>query len=224
MQASSCKYLGLDLYEDNFRVKTLTNQAERENAYRLRHKIFVNELNWVPPQVDELEIDVYDDERMVPLAILNQTGKVIAHLRITLPHRTFMMEEEFSALIEKKISKTDDTVEISRVCTRVDTRRTLIMSPYGRQQISMLLYKGLYSWCCQNCINYMCMVIEAKLYRLLRMTGFPCRQLGDITIMPDGVSAVAVSLSWREFELLNQNNNPQLLAWFSSTNTMEKAA
>jgi acyl homoserine lactone synthase len=224
MQVTNCKYLSIDFFEQNLRIKNLTNSTEQENAYRLRHKIFVDELKWVPPQADGLDIDIYDSEGMVPLGVFDRTGRLIAHLRITLPQRTFMMEREFAALIETPICKTDSTVEISRVCTEADTRTMRITTPYGNMHVSMLLYKGLYYWCCQNLINDMCMVIENKLFRLLRISGFPCRMIGKTTTMPDGVSAVAVRIDWREFELKNQSSKPQLLAWFNNTGIMRKAA
>lgn len=224
MPASNCRYSAINFFEQNLRIKNITNSIERENAYRLRHKIFVDELKWVSPRADGLEVDNYDNEGMVPLGVFDQTGRLIAHLRITLPQRAFMMEREFAALIETPIRKTDSTVEISRVCTEADIRTMRITTPYGNMHVSMLLYKGLYYWCCQNRINDMCMVIEKKLFRLLRMSGFPCLMIGKTTIMPDGVSAVAVRVDWREFESKNQSCKPQLLAWFNNTGIMKKAA
>ena len=213
----------INFFEQGWNIKNLTNETQQKKAYRLRHKIFVNELGWVAPQTGELEIDTYDGDGMIPLGLFDQAGCLIAHLRITLPHRTFMMEKEFSALIESPICKTDGTVEISRVCTEKATRTMKVPTGHGNFYISMLLYKGLYRWCCQNLINDMYMVIENKLFRLLRMSGFPCRMIGNPTIMPDGVSAVAVRIDWREFESINKNSKPQLLDWFNDVGPMRKA-
>ena len=224
MQASNIDYSTINFFEQNLQVKNLIDATEREKAHLLRHKIFVHELRWVPPHISGLEIDSYDGEGMVPLGLLDQTGRLIAHLRVTLPQRIFMMEKEFAALIETPINKTKSTVEVSRVCTEADARGMRITTPFGIFFISMLLYKGLYHWCCQNFINDMCMVIESKLARLLTMAGFPCRKLGKPVIMPDGVSAVAVRVDWREFYSVNQYSKPQLLDWFNSVDSMKKAA
>ena len=210
------RYLPIDFWECGFRVKTLTVQAEKLDAYRLRHKIFVDELSWVKPQKNNLEIDVFDDKQMVPLGVFDSANRIIAHVRITLPQRSFMMEEEFPELIDTPICKMNTTVEVSRVCTEMASRKTKIITPYGNMDISLLLYKGLYCWCCSNRINDVCMVIENKLLRLLKISGFPCRKLGKIVIMPDGVSAVAAKVSWREFAMLNRKNHPLLLAWFNN--------
>ena len=42
--------------------------------------------------------------------------------------------------------------------------------------------------------------------------------------MPDGMSAVAVKISWKDFENLNRINKPQLLTWFGGTGKVRKAA
>jgi len=217
-------YSTINFYDQGFRVKNLTSTIEHEKAYRLRHRIFVDELKWVAPQADRLEIDVYDGKGMFPLGVFNQTGELIAHLRITLPHHSFMMEREFASLIESPISKSCSTVEVSRVCIEYGWRRVKLKTVYGEYHLSMLLYKGLYQWCCQNLINNMYMVIEYKLYRLLKMTGFSCEAIGRTIIMPDGVSAIAVKIDWRKFESVNKKQKPQLLTWFDDSRVMNQAA
>jgi N-acyl-L-homoserine lactone synthetase len=215
--------MAVEIFEQDFRANNL-NSMDKIKSYQLRHKIFVKELGWVAPQKDQLEIDAYDGEGMMPLGVFDQTGRLIAHLRITLPEQTFMMEKEFAALIELPIPKTRNTVEVSRVCIEADVRNVIIINPYGKYHISMFLYKCLYLWCCKNLIKNMVMVIENKLFRLLKMSGFPCRRIGRTTIMPDGVSAVAVRVDWQEFESENQTSNPDLLAWFKDVNLINKAA
>lgn len=215
MHSKGSIYKTVDFFEQDYQVKTLTTKFELEEAYAFRHKIFVEELGWVSPQRNGLDKDRYDDTGMAPLGVFDRTeGRLIAHLRITLPHRIFMMDKEFASLIEIPIIKTDGTVEVSRVCTEKKYRKTQLETIYGSYHIAMLLYKGLYQWCTQNSLNDMYMVIEYKLLRLLKLLGFPCSEIGKSTIMPDGVSAVAVRIDWREFEMLNKNNKPQLLGWF----------
>lgn len=214
----------IDLFEKEFNIKNLTTKEEQEKGYLLRHKIFVNELCWVPPQPDAREIDLYDGKGMVPLGVIDQKERLVAYLRITLPWKTFMMENEFSFLIDEPIRKKSGTIEVSRVCTEFDIRKTIITTDYGRFHIGVMLYKGLYVWCKQNSVDEMYMVIEYKLLRLLRMTGFPCRMIGTPATMSDGVSAVAVRISWREFEQKNKSNRAHLLDWFSDNGKTRKAA
>ena len=47
-------------YEGELLVKTLTDEEELRQAYRLRHRVFAERLKWVPERADRLEEDVYD--------------------------------------------------------------------------------------------------------------------------------------------------------------------
>lgn len=218
------RYATINFFEHGFNVKNLTSSSEQEEAYKLRHKVFVDELGWVPPQSNCREIDAYDGDGMISLGVFDHEGRMIAHMRITLPQRVFMMEKEFSSLIQIPIKKTSRAVEVSRVCTEVDTRRAKVATTYGRYHVAMVLYKGLYLWCKKNRVHHIYMVIEYKLLRLLKLSGFPCREIGALTIMPDGVSAVAVRLNWREFDAVNKWCKPQLLIWFGDVQGLKKAA
>lgn len=214
-------YSPIDFFEYSFRVKTLGNLSENRKAYRLRHESFVTELGWVQRREDELEKDQYDDERMAPLGVFNSTNDLIAYLRITLPHYPFMMEYEKMASISEPLEKTSDTIEISRVCTDVNVRKIILDNNHGKFNISMLLYKGLYQWCLVNHIYNMYMVVENKLFRLLKMSGFPCRQMGEVTLMPDGAKTVTVKVNWKDFDSQNISLRSGLLKWFNTTETIE---
>lgn len=215
-------YSNIDFYESFLRIKTLENSIEKTKAYRLRHEAFATELGWVQSQVSGLEMDRYDDERMVPLGVFNGTNDLVAYLRITLPNFPFMMEHEKMATINEPLEKSNETIEISRVCTDVTARSALLDTGYGKFNVSMVLYKGLYQWCQINHIHKMYMVVESKLYRLLKMSGFPCRPVGDITIMPDGAKTVTVKVNWKNFELQNITKRPNLLTWFNSIESIER--
>lgn len=47
-------------YEGEFLVKTLATKEEMTQAYHLRHRVFAEQLKWVPERADKLEADVYD--------------------------------------------------------------------------------------------------------------------------------------------------------------------
>ncbi|MFQ5465289.1 MAG: hypothetical protein ACE5EI_05115, partial [Thermodesulfobacteriota bacterium] len=47
--------------EESFIVKTLSAPEELDAALRLRHEIFREELRWVPPSPDGLDLDRFDD-------------------------------------------------------------------------------------------------------------------------------------------------------------------
>jgi N-acyl-L-homoserine lactone synthetase len=81
----------------------------------------------------------------------------------------------------------------------------------------MLLYKGLYQWCIKNDKRHLYAVTEMKIYKLLCSIGFPCKLIGDLSKMPDGIVAVAFIIDLREWETIQITKRPKMLKWFSST-------
>ena len=140
-------------------------------------------------------------------------GRLLAFIRLILPQTTFMLEREFSLLVgaEHKIRKEDDTVEVSRLCIAPEARDYAVSGSFGSQSLSMLLYKGVYHWCDRWNIRHLYLVVEQKIYRLLHLKGFPCKIIGKPITMPDGVIAVAATMDWREFKILNEIKRPQIL-------------
>lgn len=201
--------------EGRFHVKNMISQEELTEAYRLRHRIFVQELHWVPRQGDALETDDYDDNA-VSFGVFDERGRLSAYLRLIMPGRPFMLEREFSSLLDKghRVRRQGDTSEISRLCVAPESRSDKISGNFGIHTPSMLLFKGVYAWCNKNGIRFLYAVAEDKVYRLFRAKGFPYRLVGGPVAMPDGVKAVAVMMDWREFEEMNRGKRPWMLKWF----------
>ena len=184
-------------------------------AYGLRHKVFAQELRWVPLSDDGLEHDAYD-------AQAKQFGvfrdrKILSYLRLVSPEHRYMLEKEFRSLVSPvhDIRKAPDTREVSRLCVSFDERGTKVRTPIGSMGVSMLLYRQVYQWCVPNKVRYLYLVVEYKVLRLLKMFGFPCVLVGEPTRMPDGVVAAAAIMDWREFEAKNLLSRPELLDWFN---------
>ncbi|GAB4535684.1 MAG: hypothetical protein Fur0020_03190 [Thermodesulfovibrionia bacterium] len=202
------------IQEGNYIVKNLLTEEEKIQAYRLRHKIFCEELKWLPLSGDGLEIDEYDSYSFF-FGVFDKKNKINAFARLTLPVGLFMIEKVFPFLIGTgyKIRKEDDTVEISRLCVSQEVRNNL--ENFGYHEILMLLYKSIYYWCIIHNIRYIYLVVEQRFYRLCRIMGFPCKLIGEPVIMPDGLVAVAAIMDWREFESLNKVRRPKMIKWFT---------
>ncbi len=201
--------------EKGFTVRNLIYLEEKIQAYHLRHRIFCEELGWVPESGNALEMDEYDDNAVF-LGVFNLQDKLLAFLRILLPGGPFMLEKVFSSLIGgHKIRKESDTAEVSRLCTLPEARNDMISGNFGAHNITMLLYKGVYHWCNKNGIRYLYLVVEHKVYRLLHAKGFPCKLAGELKTMPDGIVAAAAIMDWREFEVLNAVKRSEMLKWFT---------
>ena len=202
--------------EKGYIIKKLTEKKDKIQAYKLRHRVFSLELNWVSSTENELEIDSYD-EKAVFIGVFDIENKLVAFLRLVLPPSPFMIEDTFILLIdsEHKIRKETDTVEVSRLCVAPNARNNIIYGDFGIYNISMLLYKGVYHWSIRHKIRYLYLVVEYKFYKLLCIKGFPCKLIGKPKIMPDKIIAVAAIMDWLEFEMLNSIKNPIMLKWFS---------
>jgi len=185
------------------------------SAYGLRHKVFAQELRWVPQSDDGLERDVYDAHALH--FGVYRDKKILSYLRLVSPEHRYMLEKEFRALVspDHDIRKAPDTREVSRLCVSFDERGTKVRTSIGSIGVSMLLYRQVYQWCVPNKVRYLYLVVEYKVLRLLKMFGFPCVLVGEPTRMPDGVTAAAAIMDWREFEAKNLLSRPELVDWFS---------
>lgn len=185
------------------------------SAYGLRHKVFAQELRWVPQSDDGLERDVYDAHAL-HFGVFRDR-KILSYLRLVSPEHRYMLEKEFRALVspDHDIRKAPDTREVSRLCVSFDERGTKVRTSLGCLGVSMLLYRQVYQWCVPNKVRYLYLVVEYKVLRLLKMFGFPCVLVGEPTRMPDGVVAAAAIMDWREFEAKNLLARPELVEWFN---------
>lgn len=202
--------------EGNHCVRSLVSEEEYDQAYRLRYRIFSEELRWVLQSQNDKEMDEYDDYA-VSFGVFDGKRRLISYLRLIMPGRQFMMEKEFLSLVDPghRVRKGPDTAEISRLCVAPEARTEKSEGNFGIHQISLLLFKGVYHWCLHNAVRYLYAVTEVKVFRLYCAKGFPYRAIGKPAEMPDGATVVAVILDWKEFEQLNSVKRPQLLEWFT---------
>jgi acyl homoserine lactone synthase len=198
-------------------VKTLEEAYEKILAYQLRYRVFHQELGWVPRRESQLETDEYDNHA-TSFGVFDNERRLLAYMRLIKPEVPYMLEKEFSAMVgpEHEIRKESDTVELSRLCVAPEVRSDRISGNFGVGTLSLLLYKGVYHWCMAHAIRYLYLVVEKKVFRMVRAGGFPCKLVGEPVIMPDGVEAVAAILDWRDFEELNRRKRPEMLRWFLS--------
>ena len=199
----------------SFEAKQLVDENELLHAYRLRHKIFAEELRWVDTTPGGLEVDGYD-KSSVHFGVWYE-DKLLSYLRLIVPGQTFMMEREFIGLVGKDhvIRKAADTCEVSRLCVSPVARSGDIPTNFGNHGVAMHLYKAVYQWCNRNKIRFLYLVVEKKIARMLTMAGFPCHGIGEPKVMPDGVVAVAAMMDWRAFEEQNARKRSDLLEWFN---------
>ncbi|MBS0181585.1 MAG: GNAT family N-acetyltransferase [Nitrospira sp.] len=207
---------GIAFREGEFLVKTLEGKAELTQAYRLRHRVFAETLQWVPPTDDGQEMDMYDLWG-VTVGLFHDDGTLLGMARLLPSSGKFMLENEFGDLLssEHTIRKEPDTAEITRLAVNPDIRDSNLSS-----RVMLGILKGIYQWAVENEIRYYYLEVEHRFLRALRMLGFPCEPIGPVVKLPPaGVGAVAALYDMVRFDEENAEKRPSFLEWISTIRT-----
>lgn len=207
----------LSFYEGGLLVKTLCNEDELRQAYRLRHRIFAERLKWVPERADRLEEDIYDAWSTL-IGVFSSEARLLGVVRMTHAPVPFMIESEFSACLvgSHVVRKTPDTAEITRLGVDPSiTDRGLSAS------LVKTIFKGMYQWCLAHDVRYTYMVVEQKLLRVVQRMGWPCQPIGKpVAIPPAEVYSIGGLLDLEEFRLQAAILRPGMLEWLTKTNNV----
>lgn len=189
----------------DIRVKTLDSIKEKYLAYRLRKEIYCNQLQWVPDNQEEIEVDDYDSHSIL-LGALDGNEDVIGTVRIIPAQHSMMIEKEFISLIapSHRIKKKANTVEISRMCICQSMRAR------KRLNTSHALYQSIHRWSNLHQIRFLYMVVEQKMLRNLNLTGYPCQRIGPALTLRGGVETAAALLDWHDYDRNAQTAPPTL--------------
>jgi N-acyl-L-homoserine lactone synthetase len=206
-------YRTVNFYEADYSIRSIQCEEDRLKAFRLRHQIFNEMLEWVPPSPSRLEIDRYDQSAKT-VGLFSESGKIAGLVRLVTSDQPYMLETEFADLLVPghNLRKEDDTIEISRLAV-VPSEKKGGPSP---GHLHMIL-KGLYQWCLANEIRYAYMEVEKRFCRTLRILGFPCEPIGPIKKLPPaGAESVAAFLDWEAFRSQNRIKRPVFLDWITT--------
>ncbi|MDH4097568.1 MAG: GNAT family N-acetyltransferase [Nitrospira sp.] len=211
----------VDFYEGEFLVKTIKEEAELTQAYRLRHHVFAERLKWVPERADRLEDDVYD-AWSTSIGVFSGESKLLGLVRMTHAPVPFMLESEFSACLvgSHRVRKETDTAEITRLA--VDPA----ISDHGlSSKLMKTIFKGMYQWCLIHDVRFTYMVVEHRLLRVVQRMGWPCRALGEpVALPPAEVRSIGGLLDLNEFRCQASTNRPAMLEWLTTTTEASQAA
>ncbi len=197
--------------EEDFIVKTLSAPEEMEEAYRLRHDVFSEELRWVPPSPEGLEKDTYDEFSHY-IGVFSQSLELVGHLRFTTTPNPFMVEKEFAVLMPEgsRINKAPDVFEVTRLCVRKDYRST------SGANVSRMLYKSTFQWSISNEMRHSVIVVDYRCFRHLRLSGLTIDPIGEFKVMPDGVKAAVCNIDWHKFDKTARLKKPEFHEWMST--------
>jgi len=199
--------------EEGFLIKTLRAHEEMDQGFRLRHKVFSEELRWAPVASDGKEVDRYDSFASYLGVFEASNGLLLGYARLICSPKPFMIDKEFAGLTteDQRIRKSPDMAEITRLCVRKKGRKAEHLI-----RASNLLYKGIYHWSLNMGIRHLVMVVDRRYYRLLRLTGIPVRMAGNFIVMPDSVQAAVIRLDLDEFRAVAIDKSPKFYYWVTT--------
>jgi N-acyl-L-homoserine lactone synthetase len=209
--------------EAPFRVELLRAAAEKEQAFRLRHRLFAEALHWVPEVPSGLEVDGYDAFTEM-IGILDGQRRVLGQVRMHESGVPYMIEREFATVLGSGLLpfKGRDTAEITRFGVAAEARLLRAKSRHGDYDLATLLLKGVYRWSLARNVRTVFAVVDHRVFRLLTLRGFPFETMAEPKRMPDGVVALAIRLDWNRFEAQSRELRPELLAWFSEGSNLTR--
>ena len=203
--------------ESGYRVELLRSEAEKAQAFRLRHLLFAETLRWVPEHPSGLEIDGYDEFTEM-IALLDPARRVLGHVRVHEATVSYMIEREFAHLLGSGLLpfKGRDTAELTRFGVHPEARSLVLRTGQGTLDAITLMIKGLYRWSAERGVRTLFAVTDDRVLRILRIRGLPFEPMAEPKLMPDGVTAQAVRMDWAQFEAQARKKKPGFLAWFEA--------
>jgi acyl-homoserine lactone synthase len=184
---------------------------EMEQAYRLRHRVFVEELGWTDlAKPDGREIDQFDDEHAVHMLYIEE-GQVLGYQRMLPSTRPHLLSEILPELCEGERPVGPHIWECTRHCVAPGHRdKGRFASP-----IANALLSGIVEWGLSRGISTA--IIEIDTYLLLRLVQLHFRMLPlglPRRIANQDVIAVTATFDWRTLERLREmrGNRRRVLA------------
>jgi acyl-homoserine lactone synthase len=174
---------------------------EMEQAYRLRHRVFVDEMKWdALRRPDGRELDNFDDEHALHMLAL-EGDRVVGYQRMLPTTRPHLLSSEMPELCEVDLPVGPHIWEWTRYCVEKTHReRGRILSPTANMLLSAIVDWGLDS-------GVTSLVIEMDPLWLLRLVQlhFRVTPLGLPRVMNgQEVLAVVASFDKRTAERLMQ--------------------
>jgi acyl-homoserine lactone synthase len=163
-----------------------------EQAFRLRHSIFVEERGWEAlRRLDGREIDQFDDEDAVhELALLE--GAVVGYHRMRPTTRPHLLGDVHPYLCEREYPRSTLVWEWTRYCVRRDRRGGSVLGGVG----SELLLSAM-EWCLERGIQDVVLELHPGWIAYFMALGFKVRPLGLPTAI-DSEPVIAVQMHFDE--------------------------
>jgi N-acyl-L-homoserine lactone synthetase len=201
----------------SFTARSASARAVLDAVFRLRARVFVHELGWLLPGVDDREHDRCDGlARHFALFARVRGGReatLAGYARVLLPHQGFMLEREFAELLdgERLASDAGRAFEVSRVVT--DPRFRGVCCREGRM-VTEHLGRAIARWALAHGREHCYTVCEARHTRALRLRGLCFSQVGRTLEYQSGVEVCAAMLDIAATGAGWRTERPEDYAWY----------
>ncbi|MDF0606184.1 GNAT family N-acetyltransferase [Neisseriaceae bacterium TC5R-5] len=182
----------LSLKLDSMVLKQVVDGVRECELMRFRHRVFREELGWLP--VDEFGLDYDNYDSYSDNYVVLSEGRVVGCVRFTLGDKPFMLEKEFSSLLfyGESLIKSRHTAEVTRFAVSSS------LDPQQAKKVARLLYLSLWEWSLINEISQLYFVVKPAFYRRLLAMGFPITPVGMPRPLDGGVMSQAGYFDWRQ--------------------------
>ena len=179
-----------------FSAELANSAQQREACFRLRHKVYCEELGFEPIKPDRLETDWFDNRAWHACISHTQKQQLAGTVRvITSTSRSELLpiEHNFGALITNPVLAPQNfdrqhICEISRLAVPANIRRNQLGDDGNRtteqqcyRQVAVALYLIATQLCLQTNRHHSFVMIEPALARILRRIGIHFIQIGETT-------------------------------------------
>lgn len=155
-----------------------------EPLFRLRYQVFYERLHWDVRCDGGREVDVYDDERTVYVAALDDDERVTGGWRLRPTTGNYMLEDVFPQLLHGAPAPHHPRVwESNRF---VVDKRSARDARFGFNETARALFRATARYAVEHAIDEYVMVLSAGVARLTRASGLvvdtygPALRIGDV--------------------------------------------
>ncbi len=195
-------------FDEYFQIKLATTEDLRQDCYKIRHEVYVEEFGWEPVSKNKMEIDECDFYSISILLQHKRTGANAGTVRLVIPPSDRLESQlpfEIHCddtvrrdVIDPKALRRGSYGEMSRMCVPPDFRRrtgekntpfivndlkgdNIFSDEETRNfpKISVGLYFGVLALAKMRNLSHFFVVMEPRLSRRIRRLGIHLKQCGD---------------------------------------------
>ena len=220
----------LERFRSGFRFKLALTEEERRKAYRLRHRVYCEELEYEEPADAGLEFDRHDEYSLHCLIEHRRSGEVAGCMRLVLPAddepsrdrrlplQSYANQSLTHALLHPATLSRDEICEVSRLAIAPPFRRKSVASELEESLQADLgqftaderrtfpiivvgLFLATYALVGLTQRRHVFAMMEPRLPRLLSRSGFHFTRVGDAIDFHGKRSAFYIDLHKAEKEI-----------------------